>query len=58
MAPHLMRAQGAYKADKQATPTHTHPQTPHTPMECIMASQDTAWHQGMHYGITEYIQTS
>ena len=24
MAPHLMRAQGAYKADKHATPTHTH----------------------------------
>ena len=30
MAPHLMRAQGAYKADKHATPTHTlkHPHTP------------------------------
>ena len=24
MAPHLMRAQGAYKADKDATPTHAH----------------------------------
>ena len=24
MAPHLMRAQGAYKADKHATPTYTH----------------------------------
>ena len=24
MAPHLMRAQGAYKADKHARPTHTH----------------------------------
>ena len=33
MAPHLMRAQGAYKADKLATHTnaHTHTQTPHTP---------------------------
>ena len=32
MAPHLMRAQGAHKADKHATHTHmhTHPQTPHT----------------------------
>ena len=26
MAPHLMRAQGAYEADKHATPTHA--QTP------------------------------
>ena len=24
MAPHFMRAQGAYKADKHATPTHAH----------------------------------
>ena len=24
MAPHLMRAQGAYKADKHATTTHAH----------------------------------
>ena len=33
MVPHLMRAQGTYKADKHATPTHTHThtQTPHTP---------------------------
>ena len=32
MAPHLMRAQGAYKADKHARPTHAHtPKTPHTP---------------------------
>ena len=39
MAPHLMRAQGAYKADKHATPTHAHttntlthphPHPPHT----------------------------
>ena len=33
MAPHLMRAQGAYKADKHARPTHTHTPTntpPHT----------------------------
>ena len=32
MAPHLMRAQGAYKANKHATPTHaqTH-KHPHTP---------------------------
>ena len=31
MAPHLMRAQGAYKADKHATPTHTHTHKhPHT----------------------------
>ena len=30
MAPHLMRAQGAYKADKHATHTHTHTQTPPT----------------------------
>ena len=34
MAPHLMRTQGAYKADKHATPTHAHthkhPHTPHT----------------------------
>ena len=31
MAPHLMRAQGAYKADKHATPTHAHTptNTPH-----------------------------
>ena len=32
MAPHLMRAQDAYKADKISMPhphTHTHPQTPH-----------------------------
>ena len=31
MAPHLMRAQGAYKADKHATHTHayTHTNTPH-----------------------------
>ena len=27
MAPHLMRAQGAYKADKHATHTHTHTPT-------------------------------
>ena len=27
MAPHLMRAQGAYKADKHARPTHAHPPT-------------------------------
>ena len=27
MAPHLMRAQGAYKADKHATPTHAHTPT-------------------------------
>ena len=32
MAPHLMRAQGAYKADKHATPTHVHTHKhPHTP---------------------------
>ena len=33
MAPHLMRAQGAYKADKHARPTHAHTptNTPHTP---------------------------
>ena len=35
MAPHLMRAQGAYKADKHATPTHAHthkhPTHPHAP---------------------------
>ena len=33
MAPHLMRAQGAYKADEHAWPTHahTHTNTPHTP---------------------------
>ena len=32
MAPHLMRAQGAYKADKHATPTHAHTHKhPHTP---------------------------
>ena len=32
MAPHLMRAQGAYKANKHATPTHAHTptNTPHT----------------------------
>ena len=32
MAPHLMTAQSAYKADKHATPTnaHTH-KHPHTP---------------------------
>ena len=24
MAPHIMRAQGAYKADKHARPTHAH----------------------------------
>ena len=34
MAPHLMRAQGAYKADKHATPTHArthkHPTRTHT----------------------------
>ena len=30
MAPHLMRAQGAYKADKHATHTHAHTHT-HTP---------------------------
>ena len=31
MAPHLMRAQGAYKADKHATPTHAHTHKhPHT----------------------------
>ena len=32
MAPHLMRAQGAYKADKHARPTHAHTSTntPHT----------------------------
>ena len=31
MAPLLMRAQGAYKADKHATPTHAHTptNTPH-----------------------------
>ena len=27
MAPHLMRAQGAYKADKHARPTHAHTPT-------------------------------
>ena len=27
MAPHLMRAQGAYKANKHARPTHAHPPT-------------------------------
>ena len=27
MAPHLMRAQGAYKADKHARPTHAHTHT-------------------------------
>ena len=33
MAPHLMRAQGAYKADKHATPTHAHTHKhPHTHM--------------------------
>ena len=32
MAPHLMRAQGGYKADKHATPTHEHTHKhPHTP---------------------------
>ena len=32
MAPHLMSAQGAYKADKYARPTHAHtPTTPHPP---------------------------
>ena len=32
MAPHLMRAKGAYKADKHATPTHAHTHKhPHTP---------------------------
>ena len=31
MAPHLMRGQGAYKADKHATHTHAHTQTPPTP---------------------------
>ena len=32
MAPHLMRAQDAYKADKHATPTHAHTHKhPHTP---------------------------
>ena len=30
MAPHLMRAQGAYKADKHATHTHAHTYTPYT----------------------------
>ena len=34
MAPHLVRAQGAYKADKHAPPTRTHilkhPTHPHT----------------------------
>ena len=31
MAPHLMRAQGAYKADKYARPTHAHTHKhPHT----------------------------
>ena len=32
MAPHLMRAQGTYKAEKHARPTHSHPptNTPHT----------------------------
>ena len=28
MLPHLTRAQGAYKADKHATPTHAHTHTP------------------------------
>ena len=28
MAPHLMRAQGTYKANKHATPTHTHKHPP------------------------------
>ena len=27
MAPHLMRAQGAYKADKHVRPTHAHTPT-------------------------------
>ncbi len=27
MVPHLMRAQGAYKADKHARPTHAHTPT-------------------------------
>ena len=27
MAPHLMRAQGAYKADKHTRPTHAHTPT-------------------------------
>ena len=27
MAPHLMRAKGAYKADKHARPTHAHTPT-------------------------------
>ena len=32
MAHHLMRAQGAYKADKHATSTHVHTHKhPHTP---------------------------
>ena len=31
MAPHLMRAQGAYKADKHATHTHAHTYTHTTP---------------------------
>ena len=30
MAPHLMRAQGAYKADKHARPTHAQTSHPHT----------------------------
>ena len=30
MAPHLMRAQGAYKADKHATHAHTYTNTTHT----------------------------
>ena len=39
MAPHLMRAQGAYKADTHATPTHAHtptntpPTHTHTPQK-------------------------
>ena len=31
MAPHLMRAQGDYKADKHARPTHAHTHKHPTP---------------------------
>ena len=49
MAPHLMRAQGAYKADKHATPTHAHTHKhPHTPTRtCTHTHTHTHTHTGI-----------
>ena len=40
MAPHLMRAEGAYKADKNATHTHAHTHCKNTSIE-VMGLMET-----------------